>query len=392
MKTRLVSMCAAIASVFAVSSTHADDWFNAGISDYSSWPDDGSDFKVEGVGTWSGTQYAELMGEAGKRALQIDAAMGQSAVGFEVATPQAVASSFVSVKTEAKMSILDAGEELVQPPADSKCALTCALIDAETAAYFGLAKDPDGGSNVWRRLSGATPDKDKSVLLGFDIKKEGNVTLVRYSIDGQALKDGANEWIEVVFPDNEAAGSVSSVLYCGEGLVSSLAGFTENAVPKIKLTIPGIEHVLVTSVKANGVAVEPDENGVYEVPQGAVITVRFDAADETYALTRSSMTFVAGTEDMTLPEVGRPEVVSIASMITINEVMAKNGVTLRTKTGFEGLDWVELYNSGDKDADLTGWFMGNDPTKAPSKWKPIEGSCIVPAKGYKIVWFDGDGL
>lgn len=392
MKTNIVSLCAAMAVVFAVFQTQAEDsWFDAGISGYTSWPDDGTDVVVEGVGTWSGTRYAELTGEGGAKALQIDVPMGQSPVGFEVASPKDVASEIVTVRTATQMSILDADEEMALPPEESKCALTCAMVDAETAAYFGLAKDPDGGSNVWRRLSGATPDKDKSVLLGFDIKKEGDATLVRYSIDEQVLADDANEWIEVVFPDDGTAASVSSVLYCGDGLVSSLAGFTENTVTRIALTIPEIEHVLVSSVKANGVVVE-QQDGVYWVPQGAVITVRFDAGDETHALTRSSMTFVAGTEDMTLPETGRPEAVSIASTITINEVMAKNGVTLRTKTGFEGLDWIELYNSGDADANLTGWFMGNDPTKAPSKWKPIEGSCIVPAKGYKIVWFDGDGL
>ncbi len=78
--------------------------------------------------------------------------------------------------------------------------------------------------------------------------------------------------------------------------------------------------------------------------------------------------------------------------VTINEVMAKNGNTLVTASGVKEIDWVELYNSGIEEVDLSGWCLGNDPTKKTSKWPVIEGSCIIPANGYKIVWCDGDGL
>ena len=78
--------------------------------------------------------------------------------------------------------------------------------------------------------------------------------------------------------------------------------------------------------------------------------------------------------------------------IRINELLASNETSLQTKSGVTGLDWLELYNSGDSDVDVTGWFLGNDPTKKASKWPAIEGSCVVPAHGYKIVWCDGDGL
>ena len=79
------------------------------------------------------------------------------------------------------------------------------------------------------------------------------------------------------------------------------------------------------------------------------------------------------------------------SAITINEVMAKNTTKLATASGVKGIDWVELRNSGSQPVDLSGWYLGNDPTKKTSKWPKIEGSCVVPANGYKIVWCDGDG-
>ena len=39
----------------------AADWFDAGISGYTQWPSDGSDFTVAGAGTWSGTANATLV-------------------------------------------------------------------------------------------------------------------------------------------------------------------------------------------------------------------------------------------------------------------------------------------------------------------------------------------
>ena len=38
----------------------ATDWFDAGISGYTQWPSDGSDFTVAGAGTWSGTANATI--------------------------------------------------------------------------------------------------------------------------------------------------------------------------------------------------------------------------------------------------------------------------------------------------------------------------------------------
>ena len=80
-----------------------------------------------------------------------------------------------------------------------------------------------------------------------------------------------------------------------------------------------------------------------------------------------------------------------ASDVKINEIMAKNETTKSTKNGVSGIDWVELYNAGSSSIDVTGWCLGNDPTKSPSKWPKIEGKGAIPAKGYLVVWCDGDG-
>ena len=85
---------------------------------------------------------------------------------------------------------------------------------------------------------------------------------------------------------------------------------------------------------------------------------------------------------------GQPRAEDVAAAIKINEVMASNGETLGTKNGGAELDWLELRNDGTEPVDLTGWHLYDDPSKAPSKWATIEGPCVVPAHGFKIVWCD----
>ena len=87
-----------------------------------------------------------------------------------------------------------------------------------------------------------------------------------------------------------------------------------------------------------------------------------------------------------LPSVGSADIV-------INEVMAKNENTLKTKYGTEGLDWVELYNDGDEEVDVRGWYLYNNPTKPTGEWTQIESgnadACKISAKGFLVVFCDG---
>lgn len=78
--------------------------------------------------------------------------------------------------------------------------------------------------------------------------------------------------------------------------------------------------------------------------------------------------------------------------VSISEVMAKNDETIKTIGGKAELDWIELRNDGAEDVDVTGWYLSDNPTKKPEKWKRIvcEGPAIVPAEGYLLVWADKD--
>ena len=70
--------------------------------------------------------------------------------------------------------------------------------------------------------------------------------------------------------------------------------------------------------------------------------------------------------------------------VVINEVMASNGY-------FENghaWDWVELYNSGVKAVDLSGWYF-SDSAKNPLKWSFPKGTKLKKG-GYLTVWCTGE--
>lgn len=73
--------------------------------------------------------------------------------------------------------------------------------------------------------------------------------------------------------------------------------------------------------------------------------------------------------------------------ISINELMAENGGKFPNAAG-EAMDWVELYNAGETDVNVSGWGFQDDPTKAWSKWKTLPEGAVVPAGGYLLVWGD----
>lgn len=284
-------------------------WFDAGIAHYDSWPTDGSDKEVGGAGVWSSTQVARLVGSQDERLLSVSAPKGTNLL-FTTETVRSVSSGGLSFRVAAKFTARETSTKLFLPSATAKCALTVAKItEGGAAAYFGLAKDPSGATNSWLRLYGAEPVFDTEIALSFNLRSDDDGNFVRYTAGETALEDGAgNEWLPVVFADGDA-GMINEVGYSGDGEVRSLSGFVKagQEVVRIPLTIPEIAHVGVKSVTANGFLVEPS-GGVYLVPRGSVVVVRF-SAEAGYAITATEMEFTAGDAAMDLPTEGRPEVV-----------------------------------------------------------------------------------
>jgi len=76
--------------------------------------------------------------------------------------------------------------------------------------------------------------------------------------------------------------------------------------------------------------------------------------------------------------------------VVINELMASNTKTIQDPDGTLGgyPDWVELYNPGSYDADLSELYLTDDVTD-PVQWAFPNGTTI-PSKGYLLVWCDND--
>ena len=74
--------------------------------------------------------------------------------------------------------------------------------------------------------------------------------------------------------------------------------------------------------------------------------------------------------------------------VRINEVSAANSIYVNEF--FKHNDWVELYNTTDRDIDIEGMFLSDNPEK-PQKYQisKTDGvSTVIPAHGYLIIWCD----
>lgn len=76
--------------------------------------------------------------------------------------------------------------------------------------------------------------------------------------------------------------------------------------------------------------------------------------------------------------------------VYINEFMASNGETLTDEYGNYG-DWIELYNPGEEEIDLAGYFV-SDSADEPYKWELPTGyeETVIVGKGFLLLWADGE--
>jgi hypothetical protein len=97
-----------------------------------------------------------------------------------------------------------------------------------------------------------------------------------------------------------------------------------------------------------------------------------------------------GADAWTSQLVPTPEATNQAAVgsgdVVINEFLASNENGLPDETG-EPEDWVELYNPGASDVDLTGYYMTDDLAD-PTQW--AFPAVSIPAGGYLLLWCDDD--
>lgn len=77
--------------------------------------------------------------------------------------------------------------------------------------------------------------------------------------------------------------------------------------------------------------------------------------------------------------------------LRINEFMAFNTSVISDPDGAanEYNDWIEVYNAGATPVDINGYYL-SDNNGNPFKFR-VEGSTIIPAGGYLLIWADEQG-
>ncbi|NLF43808.1 MAG: T9SS type A sorting domain-containing protein, partial [Bacteroidales bacterium] len=78
---------------------------------------------------------------------------------------------------------------------------------------------------------------------------------------------------------------------------------------------------------------------------------------------------------------------SKTSFVVINEFVASNDSGAQDEAG-EYEDWIELYNTGDNEVNLSGYYL-SDKTDNIVKWQFPEGT-VIASHAYLIIWADED--
>ncbi|MCQ2191371.1 MAG: CotH kinase family protein [Paludibacteraceae bacterium] len=76
--------------------------------------------------------------------------------------------------------------------------------------------------------------------------------------------------------------------------------------------------------------------------------------------------------------------------LVINEVCASSDSKSANADDYHSYpDWIELYNYGEKDIDLSGFIITNSKNNMVSQL-PLNSNMIIKAGGYKVLWAKGD--
>ncbi len=78
---------------------------------------------------------------------------------------------------------------------------------------------------------------------------------------------------------------------------------------------------------------------------------------------------------------------TLSAQILINEVCSDNETIILDEFG-ESSDWLELYNSGDSEVDLSGWFLSDNSSEL-NKWQFPE--VTIATNGYLLIFASGEG-
>jgi hypothetical protein len=80
---------------------------------------------------------------------------------------------------------------------------------------------------------------------------------------------------------------------------------------------------------------------------------------------------------------------SLFSQVVINEIFAENDNHVFDPLSESFPDYIELYNKGASEANISGYFLTDNPA-SPHKWALPDGTVIAPGQ-HLLIWADGTG-
>ena len=325
-----VVLSAVAVSFVSNACAETNDWFDAGISAYDSWPGDGSTKVVDGQGTWSGTANATLDTQSSPKALDVNVDGDNNRLVFEAdSTVDAVAETTVVYSATMTFPAVTVDVSALSDPGTGVKAGLAVATSGGNLVYCGRALDPSAPSDpndpnydpnptlCWLPLEGSTPVADQAVSLCVSVKTINGVLYAQYTVDGVELTYNNEPWLSLGASESTLHGAK----FAGSGYrLSALSAKTvsEEVAPleppaTAVLTLAALpENVTLVSVTTNGVAVVLAENA-YTLFSNATATVTFAAAAG-YRLVGNAMVDVIMDADKTLATANMPTAELIPSV------------------------------------------------------------------------------
>lgn len=183
----------------------------------------------------------------------------------------------------------------------------------------------------------------------------------------------------------------------GESLILNL-GISPNLAETSEISI---ELVPESSFTLDDVTTDPIELGGiinYSVPVGTSnLSFQINITDDLTIepterfyinITNYSGNFSPGTLTSILVNIADNDIAPNYASLHVNELIARPHNTFTDEAG-EYDDWIELYNAGDTNINLSGLYMTNDPA-LPNKFQFASGSplTVLTPGSYKLIWAD----
>ena len=208
-----------------------------------------------------------------------------------------------------------------------------------------------------------------------EIYNEGSTTV---DLSGYKLSDDVNNIGKWTFPE--------VTIDPGQYLLIFASGkeYSEGGDLQANFRISSLEETIVLS---NPLGLIADSVTVKEVGTDwsySRLTGQDGSYTDEWAATEKPTPGLVNTSDG-FASFMQTNVVTVGQVV-INEVMVSNGSVLQEADG-EYYDWIELYNRGDADIDLTGYSLSDDQNN-PSQWK-FDGKTLGAGQ-YLVVMASGE--